>query len=253
MRLKMFILGIIFVGFFTACDEATPTLYDMDLPFEVGYSFDYQVYGIDENGDKDGSTYPGISTMECYKEEEIDGKTGLFFRDGTANDVEIYAIEEDKIFLHSDFIDLLLDDIEYEYGVKLPMKPSCKWIEFMNKNGGSWSIADEIAADFPMSDYSAATADGRLKITGEYEGMHGVDYETMQVVCDVYSFTASFDGTITDLEKSYTGDLKVDIKILQYVSTGYGKVCTLYLPSTITVGDAQIIIFGYGAFQKIDA
>jgi len=220
------------------------------LPFKVGYKNIFDIYQVDTYGNKVGDVWYQ-DTLTCYKEEIIDGKKALFFyqmdEEGNKFDAEIYCFENNILYIHSNFIDLLLKDIAIQYTpLKLPFKPNKKWIEFINFNQKNWIITDETIKNFDVGFDSFA--DGNLKIMGEHQQDSSLTFFNKKYQCKKYLLNLKFDGIITDTIYKVTYDLKADLSLEQYINSELGKVRTIYKPSKLTIGNKEKVIWGFGTF-----
>lgn len=264
MKAKLRILLVLSSLLIVACNEekhnTNPINDDFALPFEIGYKITFDVYAVDKNNHKMSNSYWGTGLLECYKSEEKDGKEALFFKsyneDLQEYDAEIYAIEDDVVYLHSDFADALIEEIQWETGFILPLKPKQKWMKFLDFENEAWHIALDSIYNFKVNSGNGI-ATGLLDISAKYKGNENVDFNIKSYSCRVYEILTKFDGiindTIYDINDSLhyvTVPVHTEILIRQYASSELGKVRTIYSLSNVEIGDFDYDVFGYGTFLK---
>lgn len=256
--LRVFVTFCVVSIALVACseDNATNPVEKIDFNIDLGKSVVFDVFPVNSAGIK--IPYKIMTdSMVCDKVETLDGKKAYFYYmtdyEGIKYYPDVYAYDNKVLYIHNSFIDYTLLDLYFETNYLFPFKPAEKWLPFVDYTRKSWVISDENINNFDMMwnnmpDY--VVANGNLKITGEQLEDEKIPYKSDSIVCNRFQVNLVFNGNMTEkLNNNETIDLKTNIKIIQYIIPGIGKVRTIYIPSKITMGTERTESFGgYGTF-----
>lgn len=257
MNYKSSLAVAIIVLLFLGCSDnsTSPTLHKtFKFPLALGNKIIFTISEIDSQGKKKGFLFD-VDSIVCDRQEMVDSKNAfLYYQLDSENNkyyVEKYALENNILYLHSDFIRSIVDDYYDDLGYTLPFIPTIKWLKFVDVNQSNWVVFDEEVVNHSLDDDDYYVTSGRLKMTASLiDSNIQCDVNGKSLSCIAYKYNFKYDGNVYyGYTSEMYGILQADLNIVQYFNEEVGKVRTLYLPGLILFGDRYAFKFGgYGAF-----
>lgn len=252
-KIKFFI-SIIAILTFLSCENSTKNEpqeinYDFEyFPFEINSSRNLKYFAVDSLGEfYPNSAETDIGTLKCTAKIEKDGKSCFRFdqydNDGDYYSSEFYTYENDKLFLHQDFIKQLVKEA-FEMPIDLPFTFEDPWLCLYDKNNSKVTFEEE-KKDVQISE--STLLNGNLNYTSESKIIENFELKNETSNCIELIINFNFEGYLSTTEDPDNKfDVTADFNVKFYIKKDFGKYYTVYLPSYVKMSDQS---YNYGFYS----